>query len=101
MKVGGEEGRILDEFADETNDWLQSIGVTLTCPSQIFSNQHSAKDEGVENVILSAIWRGIEGANSRALSRAQRIQYFTVLSSDFSTAGGELGRRTFQNTLDI
>lgn len=101
MKVGGEEGRILDEFADETLDWLQSIGVSLKHPSQIFSNQHSAEGERVENVILAAIWRGIEGANAKALSRAQRIQYFTVLSSDFSTAGGELGRQTFQNTIDI
>ena len=63
--------------------WCRSIGSSATTLSDIL-NQRDEK-------ILKALQAGIDRANGRAISRAQKIQKWSVLPHDFSIPGGELG----------
>lgn len=40
---------------------------------------------------LSAIQKGIDAANQKAISRAQIVQKWSILERDFTIGGGELG----------
>ena len=42
-------------------------------------------------VFVKAVQAGIDAANKRAVSNAQKIQKWTFLRKDFSLPGGELG----------
>ncbi len=62
--------------------WLESIGVTGV----------QTVEEAMSNtVIADAIQEGINRANAKAVSNAQKIQKWCVLPQDFSMPGGELG----------
>ena len=63
--------------------WCKSIGSSATTVSDILNR----RDEKV----LKALQAGIDRANERAISRAQKIQKWSVLPADFSIPGGELG----------
>ena len=63
--------------------WCKSIGSSSTNMSEILNR----RDEKV----LKALQAGIDRANERAISRAQKIQKWSVLPCDFSIPGGELG----------
>ncbi|XP_055645433.1 very long-chain-fatty-acid--CoA ligase bubblegum-like, partial [Toxorhynchites rutilus septentrionalis] len=77
-------GEPKDELAPETIVWLKGLGVEYTKLSQI----HAA---GPCPKVLQAIQEGIDRANKKAISNAQKIQKFALLPVDFSVPGGELG----------
>lgn len=73
-----------DELSPEAKLWLKSVG----------ANQYKTVSEIIENKpedVYKAIEAGIKRVNDNAISLAQRIQKFTILSKDFSLATGELG----------
>merc|ERR1712117_583148 len=69
-------------LAPNTLAWLASIGV---------SNVQTVDEAMKTPAIGEAIQKGIDRANARATSNAQRIVKWIVLPVDFSLPGGELG----------
>ncbi|XP_061172776.1 long-chain-fatty-acid--CoA ligase ACSBG2-like isoform X1 [Saccostrea echinata] len=72
-----------DNLTALTVDWVKAQGSDSTKVSDILNNKDA--------VILRAIQQGIDKANERAISRAQKIQKWSLLPRDFSIPGGELG----------
>ncbi|XP_044139313.1 long-chain-fatty-acid--CoA ligase ACSBG1 isoform X1 [Bufo gargarizans] len=73
----------LDKLTPEAIEFCHEAGSKATTVSAIVG----LKDKAV----YRALQGGIDKVNSEAVSNAQRIQKWTVLSKDFSIAGGELG----------
>ncbi|XP_049286804.1 very long-chain-fatty-acid--CoA ligase bubblegum [Anopheles funestus] len=73
-----------DELTPETIIALKELGVEYSKLSEI----HAA---GPCPKVLKAIQEGIDRANAKAISNAQKIQKFALLKADFSVPGGELG----------
>ena len=65
-------------------DWIESLGR---------SNITTVDDllEKPDPVIMGAIQNGIDKANKKAVSNAARVQKWTILPTDVSIPGGELG----------
>lgn len=78
------DAKPLDALAFEVKQWLHTLG----CPAETLSEVLQA---GPDKKLLQAIDEGIQRANDKAISRAQRIQKFVILPNDFSIVGGELG----------
>ena len=58
----------------------------------IFSLKAKTIDEAlVDPSVKKAIQIGFDKANAQATSNAQRVQKWTLLQTDFSVPGGELG----------
>ena len=70
----------LDSFAV---DWCRSIGSNATKVSEILS--------GPDGDVLNAIQDGIDQANKKAISRAARVQKWTILPRDLCESTGEIG----------
>lgn len=91
-----------DELTSAAMDWCQAAGSNATTLSHILE----AKDAR----ILKLIQEGIDRANSKSMSRAQKIQKWSLLPRDFSIPGGELGptlklkrpvvTKMYKNTID-
>lgn len=79
-----DSGEPKDELTSETIGWLKGLGVEYTKLSQIIAAGPCPK-------VLQAIQEGIDRANKKAISNAQKVQKFALLPADFSVPGGELG----------
>jgi len=67
-------------------DWFTANGVeNVATVSQIIAQPPDKR-------ILAVLQKGIDKVNDCAISRAQFIQKWTVLVTDFSLSGGELGK---------
>jgi long-chain-fatty-acid--CoA ligase ACSBG len=66
-----------------TKDWCRSVGSQANTVMDVLN--------GPDRNVMSAIQRGIDKVNARAVSNAQRVQKWTVIPNDFSLPGGELG----------
>ncbi|CAI9717845.1 long-chain-fatty-acid--CoA ligase ACSBG2-like isoform X1 [Octopus vulgaris] len=72
-----------DKLTTLAASWCRSIGSNTTAVSEIVNN----KDENV----MKAIQNAIDKANLKAVSRAAKVQKWSILLKDFSIPGGELG----------
>ena len=73
-----------DNLATSAVAWCKSVGSTATTVSQIIC-------EPPDHNILDAIQRGIDKANQKAISRAARVQKWTILPQDLSQPTGGIG----------
>ena len=73
----------LDTLTPQVQQLIQNIGSRNTKVSEIVAQEDRA--------VFTAIQEGLDKANEHATSRAQRVQKWTLLDSDFSIPGGELG----------
>lgn len=78
-----ENGSPCDALESETISWLKTIGLNFTKLSEVHSSGPHAK-------ILSELQYAVDRANEKALSKAQRVQKFSILPTDFSVTNGEL-----------
>jgi len=76
-----------DKLSHFVLDWYRSVGCDATTVSEILKKQHKP--------MMKAIQEGIDRANTKAISRAQFVQKWTILQRDFSIPGGELGKLSF------
>lgn len=65
-------------------DWCRSLGCTVETVDHVLEGPHS-------KTIMEAIQQAFNRANAKAVSNAQRVQKWTILSQDFSIPAGELG----------
>ena len=71
------------KLAQETIEWCKEQGSKSETLDEVLRNP--------DTVIMEAIQAGIDRYNKRATSNAQRIQKWTILPTDFSIPGGEIG----------
>lgn len=74
----------LDDLSPEVITWLSSLDCNFTKVSEVVANKPKK--------VFEAIQLGIDRANKRAVSNAQKIQKFALLPVDFSLSSGELGK---------
>jgi len=79
-----------DKLDPNSLGWCQGVGSKATTVSEILSSQDA--------LVLKAVQMGIDLANKKAISNAQRIQKWTILPRDFSVPTGELGTSCPLNT---
>uniref|UniRef100_A0AAR2J5U6 long-chain-fatty-acid--CoA ligase n=1 Tax=Pygocentrus nattereri TaxID=42514 RepID=A0AAR2J5U6_PYGNA len=78
-----ENGEPTDELSLLVVEYCRQHGVIASKVSEIVNNKEPA--------IYKAIQEGVDKVNAKAISNAQRVQKWTLLSRDFSISGGELG----------
>lgn len=76
-------GEPTDQLSPEALAFCRQHDVTATKVSEIIASKEPA--------VYTAIQEGVERANARATSNAQKIQKWVILERDFSIGGGELG----------
>jgi long-chain-fatty-acid--CoA ligase ACSBG len=75
-----------EELSSAAKDWCQeAAGVKITTLAEVLTpgSEHEK--------IMRAIQEGIDKVNGQSVSNAQKIQKWTILPTDFSVPGDELG----------
>lgn len=83
VEIDIDTGEPTDELTAEVREWCQSLGCNYTTMSQVLQEKNQN--------LFKAIQTGIDKANDRAISRASKVQKWSLLPRDFSIPGGELG----------
>lgn len=83
-QMAPETGIPLDDLAEETLKWIEGLGLNFTTLSEILDN-------GPDPTVLQEIQKGIDRANKKSISNAQKVQKFRILPQDFSMTNGEYG----------
>uniref|UniRef100_A0A8C5HT89 long-chain-fatty-acid--CoA ligase n=1 Tax=Gouania willdenowi TaxID=441366 RepID=A0A8C5HT89_GOUWI len=78
-----DNGEPTDELSPEVLDFCRQNGIGATKVSEIVANK--------EEAVYKAIQEGMERANAKSTSNAQKVQKWVILDRDFSLLGGELG----------
>ncbi|XP_037338061.2 long-chain-fatty-acid--CoA ligase ACSBG2-like [Pungitius pungitius] len=78
-----EAGGPTDQLGPEALLFCRQHNVAATKVSEIIASEEPA--------VYKAIQEGVERANARATSNAQKVQKWVILERDFSVGGGELG----------
>ncbi|XP_059221209.1 long-chain-fatty-acid--CoA ligase heimdall-like [Stomoxys calcitrans] len=63
----------------------------IKLPQNLCDFDPNSVEVQLDDKILEALRKGIDRYNQKAISNAQKIQYFQVLPHDFSMATNELG----------
>lgn len=82
--ISSETGIAKDDLSVESIKWMKELNLKYTTVSEIIN-------AGPDATVLRAIQDGIDRANKNAISNAQKIQKFRILSHDFSIPTGEYG----------
>uniref|UniRef100_A0A1A9ZH59 Uncharacterized protein n=1 Tax=Glossina pallidipes TaxID=7398 RepID=A0A1A9ZH59_GLOPL len=80
----------LDDLSPEAVDWFKRLGFHFKYLSEVL-NVAKLLQPSIYGKIIQALESGLKKANDQALCNSQKVQYFTVLPSDFSVPTGELG----------
>lgn len=83
VEIDIETGQPSDTLTAEAREWCRYVGSSATTVSEVVSQRQSE--------LFKAIQTGIDKANERAISRASKVQKWSILPRDFSIPGGELG----------
>jgi long-chain-fatty-acid--CoA ligase ACSBG len=78
-----ETGEPLEELAPVTKQWCKELGLEASTVKDVLN--------GPNKQVMDAIQKGINQANVKAISTAQRVQKFHILPHDFSIPTGEIG----------
>lgn len=81
-----ETGEPLDELTPATKQWCKEVGCEANSVTDVLNGPNGPNEK-----VLEAIQKGIDRANAKAVSNAQRVQKFQILSHDFSIPTGEIG----------
>ncbi len=73
----------VEELTRNAKSWCESLDSNAMTVSDVLQNK--------DDVLLKAIQDGIDRANAKSVSRAQKVQKWSILPRDFSIPGGELG----------
>jgi len=65
--------------------YFLAAGIDISDVNEMLSKEHSS-------AATQFVQTGIDTVNHKAVSRAQFIQKWTILSQDFSIVGGKLGK---------
>jgi len=82
--VNAETAEPSDTLTPEVITWLSSLNCKFTKVSEVVANKPKE--------VMDAIQKGIDAANKKAVSNAQKVQKFAFLPVDFSLPTGELGK---------
>ncbi|XP_071167189.1 long-chain-fatty-acid--CoA ligase ACSBG2-like isoform X3 [Mytilus edulis] len=83
VDVDTETAEPSNNLTTDCKEWCKSIGSQATTVEDIIDKKDA--------VVLKAIQDGIDRANAKSVSRAAKVQKWSIIPRDFSIPGGELG----------